>query len=176
MEIELECSNCGKKFYRSRGEINKRKNRKKKKCDKSYCSRECASQHRSALSRKTLNCYSCNTKFSRLNCYINEGKNFCSQSCSNKYIGEFFKGKKARTYISGEFIYRKLAFENNSHSCALCDFSEQYALEVHHIDKNRKNNDLSNLIIVCANCHRGIHKKALSILSKLKDYLYKDKL
>lgn len=172
MDIELDCLNCKNKFFRSRGEINKRK----KKGYKMFCSKNCASEHRRNTNRTTLNCYMCGIEFDRINCNVNKERNFCSHTCSNKYIGEFFKGKKKRTYVNGEFIYRKLAFENNPHSCALCDFSEQYALEVHHIDKNRKNNDLSNLIVVCANCHRGIHKKALSILSKLKDYLHKDKL
>jgi len=31
--------------------------------------------------------------------------------------------------------------------------------EVHHIDKNRENNDLNNLILLCKNCHLKRHDK-----------------
>ena len=172
MNVELDCPNCKNTFTRPKGVVNKRD----RKGYKMYCCRKCASEHRSSSNRTVLNCFLCQKQFSKINCNVHPERNFCSQSCSNKYIGEFFKGKKARTYVNGEFIYRKLALENNPNFCSLCGFSEEYAIEVHHIDRNRKNNDLENLVVVCANCHRGIHKKVPSILDKLKDYLYTNQL
>jgi len=43
--------------------------------------------------------------------------------------------------------------------CAICGSMKN--LNVHHKDKNRYNNDLSNLITVCSICHGGIHNNSL---------------
>jgi len=40
-------------------------------------------------------------------------------------------------------------------ACELCSF--QGFLEVHHIDKNTKNNTPKNLVKVCRNCHKKLH-------------------
>lgn len=42
--------------------------------------------------------------------------------------------------------------------CARCGYCEMKgSLHVHHIDGNRENNDPSNLVVLCANCHQGLH-------------------
>jgi len=43
--------------------------------------------------------------------------------------------------------------------CERCPFIPEHSvqLDVHHIDLNHDNNDPSNLMTVCANCHRMIH-------------------
>jgi hypothetical protein len=50
--------------------------------------------------------------------------------------------------------YRKLAFEHYPQLCAHCGFGIKDVLEVAHIDCSRANNDVSNLIILCPNCHK----------------------
>ena len=50
--------------------------------------------------------------------------------------------------------YRKLAFENCPALCAHCGFGIKDVLEVAHIDCNRSNNAVSNLVILCPNCHK----------------------
>lgn len=40
--------------------------------------------------------------------------------------------------------------------CFICK-KIYFRLEIHHIDKNRKNNVLKNLLIVCPKCHNKIH-------------------
>ena len=53
--------------------------------------------------------------------------------------------------------YRLKAFEVYPHKCSCCGWDEdERILEVHHIDENRKNNSLENLIILCPTCHRKI--------------------
>lgn len=52
------------------------------------------------------------------------------------------------------FNYRKLAFEHYDPVCAHCGFGIPSVLEVAHIDGNRSNNDISNLVILCPNCHK----------------------
>ena len=50
--------------------------------------------------------------------------------------------------------YRRLAFEKYPPLCAHCGFGIKDVLEVAHIDCSRANNDASNLIILCPNCHK----------------------
>lgn len=50
--------------------------------------------------------------------------------------------------------YRKIAFESYDPVCAHCGFGIQSVLEVAHIDGNRNNNDIRNLVILCPNCHK----------------------
>jgi hypothetical protein len=50
--------------------------------------------------------------------------------------------------------YRKLAFANYPPICAYCGFGIPEVLEVAHLDGDRNNNDLENLVILCPNCHK----------------------
>jgi 5-methylcytosine-specific restriction endonuclease McrA len=50
--------------------------------------------------------------------------------------------------------YRKLAFEHYPPLCAHCGFGIEEVLEVAHIDCIRANNAVSNLVILCPNCHK----------------------
>ena len=53
--------------------------------------------------------------------------------------------------------YKKFFLEEQEHKCAICKWDEDKdVLEVHHIDENRDNNDISNLIILCPICHRKL--------------------
>ena len=50
--------------------------------------------------------------------------------------------------------YRKLAFAQYPPVCAHCGFGIADVLEVCHIDCQRSNNVVSNLIILCPTCHK----------------------
>lgn len=77
------------------------------------------------------------------------------------------KGVLASGYIDGRHSYSKghsyrgIALANKEHKCEVCGKELLInEIEVHHKDKNRKNNDLCNLIIACHNCHRTtLHEK-----------------
>jgi ArsR family transcriptional regulator len=49
-------------------------------------------------------------------------------------------------------------------SCARCGFAPEHPsqLEIHHLDRNRLNNDPSNLETFCANCHALLHRTTAS--------------
>jgi hypothetical protein len=48
--------------------------------------------------------------------------------------------------------------------CARCGYDElKCSLHVHHIDEDRTNNDTSNLVVLCANCHMGLHNNLWSL-------------
>lgn len=60
--------------------------------------------------------------------------------------------------------YRSFAFANYPHQCATCGYQEETdILEVHHMDGDRFNNRLSNLVILCPNCHKLITLKLYSL-------------
>ena len=88
---------------------------------------------------------------------------FCSASCRSKY------SIKNRITIEGlnQGLFDKVAScklhtwliqhgvkENKCEICGISDWRGQPLIcELHHIDGNPHNNHLSNLIIVCPNCH-----------------------
>ena len=48
--------------------------------------------------------------------------------------------------------------------CNRCGYSAYPdILGVHHIDRNRDNNDLSNLEVLCPNCHSVEHMKHIVV-------------
>jgi len=51
--------------------------------------------------------------------------------------------------------YRKKCLDAKEARCELCGRTNN--IEVHHIDGNRSNNSLDNLLPVCQHCHIGIH-------------------
>ena len=66
--------------------------------------------------------------------------------------------------IGTEYTYRDMAMRAYPHFCAICNWHEdEDILQVHHIDENRSNNSLNNLIILCPTCHAKItmHKYKL---------------
>ena len=50
--------------------------------------------------------------------------------------------------------YRAIAFHAYAPLCAHCGFGISAVLEVAHIDGNRQNNDPTNLVVLCPNCHK----------------------
>jgi len=65
-------------------------------------------------------------------------------------------------YKSGKTSYRKLALETYPHVCHGCSYSEVPSiLVVHHKDRDRDNNVIDNLEILCPNCHAIEHRRPL---------------
>lgn len=63
--------------------------------------------------------------------------------------------------------YRKVAFRNYKLECAICKWNEDSdILEVHHIDENRQNNELENLIILCPICHRKLTSHKYKMINR----------
>src|SRR3990167_9451099 len=52
---------------------------------------------------------------------------------------------------------KKYIFNKYNNKCAGCLSSK--SLHIHHIDKNKKNDKLENLILLCVNCHKEIHRE-----------------
>ena len=50
-----------------------------------------------------------------------------------------------------------------SYRCAVPRCMSPLAIDVHHIDEDPANNDLSNLIALCPTCHSAFHRKTYSV-------------
>lgn len=129
-----------------------------------FCSRNCSSRFRAqSLTPPEANvkCALCNKNF-----YLSVSKQ------NNSKSGLFFccrdhKDKAQRLdgyaaihpshYKDGTRAYRKIAFREKPKLCERCGFDKEAALVVHHKDRNRDNNTISNLEVLCANCHAIEH-------------------
>lgn len=76
----------------------------------------------------------------------------CSKSCSNTY---FRSGENHPSFKTGEASYRIKSIKHYGHKCLVCD--EENVIEVHHIDENRHNNSIDNIIPLCPTHHRYMH-------------------
>ena len=71
-------------------------------------------------------------------------------------------------------VLKKHLLIERGNKCEKCGntewFGQPIALEVHHIDENRQNNDIHNLIILCPNCHKflTLHLFSLKELQEFK--------
>ena len=88
------------------------------------------------------------------------GKRFCTRQCKDQSQGLEGNCPEIRPshYGTGCGLdgYRKKAL-GSSIECCGCGLDKLYLLLVHHIDGNRKNNELSNLEVVCGTCHMKRH-------------------
>lgn len=112
---------------------------------------------------KAYMCRQLKCKQETLNSYLNKmGIEYTGQQArfgetpSNKLTVEEYLGKKGG--IKSNILKYKLIQEGiKEYKCEYCGKTEwnglPIPLELHHIDGNHYNNDLSNLMIVCPNCH-----------------------
>lgn len=102
-----------------------------------------------------VECSYCHKKFKRLKSQLEKdnktGYVYCSKECGNRH-----KNEKATNLKDGT-AYRRNAFNAYAHKCAICGYEEdERILEVHHLDENRENNKIENLVILCPNCHKKL--------------------
>jgi hypothetical protein len=58
---------------------------------------------------------------------------------------------------SGIRSYRK-QFQKEELICHRCGYAEfNCSVSIHHIDRDRMNNNKENLLPICANCHTSLH-------------------
>lgn len=85
-------------------------------------------------------------------------KKTCSRACSNKNRAGI-KYKSGRLGDKAEY-YRALKLRliaQRGSRCCRCSYGKVEILEIHHRDRNRDNNSLENLELVCPNCHAEEH-------------------
>ena len=159
--IECLCKICSKKFLRKKSQVILGGGK--------ICSDKCRFEARK--NGKNVSCSYCGIEVYRSQKDLKgskSGKYFCSNKCLLEWI---YKKHGGRSNWKGGLYteYRKKLIKHSKKtSCLLCNEDNFKMLVVHHIDKNRKNNLVNNLMWLCFNCHFLVHyyKKEAEILSK----------
>jgi len=129
--------------------------------NKKFCSRSCANSRNNIGVRRhgnnPTNCLNCGNKNKSFR------SKYCSHNCHRQYerklafdniekTGEIPMGKYRASTVGHFFL-----FETRGKKCEECGLSEwngeDLRIEVHHIDGKSKNNRLTNLKLLCPNCH-----------------------
>ena len=156
------CLNCQEPFKAKPSEVN-RGNAK-------YCTKKCAYEliikkrlEKFAIANKpNVECAFCKIKF-----YLNESKKKNSKSgfyfcCrEHKDISQRIGGIKQIQpphYTNAGRVYRDIAFRTKQYICERCNYNKiPEVLVVHHKDRDRQNNNIENLEVLCPTCHSEEH-------------------
>lgn len=157
--LKSNCLQCNKLIYVREAEI-KRGNGK-------FCSLKCSSRHYAQNRQKPENnvvCSYCAKPFYKSPSRVKNSKNgihFCCRT--HKDLAQRLGGIpeiQPPHYGNGDgkYRYRKLALRVLGPVCNKCGYNKySQVLEVHHKDRNRSNNEMSNLEVLCRNCHAEHH-------------------
>jgi len=169
---KCKCVFCGKEFYRKKSWA-ERKGLK-------FCSVYCKDKYHSQLMKghnhprwKSTNtkCRICGKRFHVKESRLKKART-CSKKCSSEWKSKTQSGENNPAYIDGssKFPY-PLSFNRDIkeevrnlfyRKCAICNKPEEEnnkRLEIHHIDRNKENLSLNNLIALCKSCHVGLHNQ-----------------
>jgi hypothetical protein len=142
--LTTQCEICNSKFEYIACRLNKAK----------YCSRKCfyKSQYKPKVGVDYI-CQHCEVIFKDS---PSKNRKFCSKACTKKK-------KKSEWHPKFSTVRKKMLSEGLINKCEKCGYNEFVEiLGVHHIDGNRDNNDLKNLMVVCPMCHSLLHRKHIS--------------
>ncbi len=162
--IEIECKQCNKKFKISISYYNKG--------DGKFCSQLCFYKY---IDRKEkFICINCGREFITQKSQVNTKKPICSWECryDKKYrIGKgLLWGDYVLIYLpehpyctkSGHIVEQRLVMEK---------FLGRYLTPdelVHHIDENKLNNKIENLLMVSISEHNTIHNELRKLKRRIK--------
>jgi hypothetical protein len=151
--VAIHCKNCGKEFLCAKRFVESGRGK--------FCSIECKGVAR--RTRVNMKCAWCGNQFSIRPSQLKNSKSglyFCKRSCKDaaQKIGGIVEIMPPHYGTSnGEGHYRE-QFTDEELICKRCGYHEFIsAVDIHHIDKDRTNNDKKNLIPLCSNCHKGLH-------------------
>lgn len=165
--IKISCLNCEKFFLKELRYV--------KRGEGKFCSRKCFGEYNGKKViehyklNKINNCKCANTKCGK-EFYRTEHKKyktsksriiFCSRECKDdsQRIGGI-KEIQPPHYGTTLQDYRVIVFSiyNMPKCCNRCKYDKnEAAIVVHHKDRDRKNNNIDNLEVLCANCHAIEH-------------------
>ena len=156
------CDQCGSEFHARSWDIENKGRR--------FCSRACVIDSRriNKVPRMSLFCAQCGVTFERSESQVERAKErhksnlaFCSRRCKDiaQRIGgleEIKPDHYGTEYPTSR--YRVYALRHNPAKCATCGWdAHPEVLRIHHSDRDRTNNALSNLEVLCPTCHEVDH-------------------
>lgn len=135
-----------------------------------FCSQKCHSI--TTRDRVTVNCAYCGVEFGKTKSRASRtksGLHFCSRE--HKDAAQRFDSGidiSPPNYKGGASNYRARALRDYGERCEKCGYDECPAiLEAHHIDRDRSNNVIENLMVLCPNCHAKVTKGIIAIEPRL---------
>lgn len=136
-----------------------------------FCSQICSAKNRSKIGSSDVTCAFCNNQFRKHNGDIKNSKNglfFCKRECKDKAqrLGGIKEIQPPHYGTADpELNYRQKYIDAGFKLiCNRCDYKEfECSIDIHHIDKNHSNNNIENLIALCACCHKAIHSNLYKI-------------
>lgn len=153
--MQTNCLYCGTEFY-------VKPSRFKKGWGK-FCSIPCSNSFTKTIDQiPNVTCSYCNVEFyKKPSSLINSksGLYFCCRQHKDyaQRIGGIVDIQPEH-YKNGEGSYRKLALRLLPNECVKCGYKKIVEiLQVHHKDKDRSNNKIGNLEIICPTCHHEFH-------------------
>lgn len=151
--IQSACTVCGRLYHYEHARLGK-----------STCSWKCKMilLRRGNDKGASMTCFNCGT-IKRVN------PSRMRECCSKKCMGEYRRGDRNPAWIDGrsyvpypfEFkVVRKQLVERDIFTCRHCGEKENgKRLHVHHIDHNKQNNRMENLMALCETCHGKYFKE-----------------
>lgn len=147
----VSCKVCSRGFYVKPNRINRGWGK--------YCSKQC--NYEDQKTGRSFACHTCGQlSYKSLKDQVKSksGKYFCSKSCQTIWRNSVYTGKSHSNWRGGQSAYRNILLRAKiDHVCSRCKNRDTRILIVHHIDRNRKNNSVSNLMWLCHNCHYLVH-------------------
>lgn len=152
--FERNCNFCNKIYPAKQKYINRNQGQ--------FCSRQCAgSAAHYPHPPMSLMCAYCRKAFDRRRTRRSKsGLRFCSRVCKDtaQAIDSGFSQIHPPHFDTGKSAYRRRAIKHYGAKCVGCGYDRsEFALQVHHLDRDTDNGNLSNLRVLCRNCHAEVH-------------------
>lgn len=137
-----KCSRCGEPIYRRPSQLAASGGR-------AYCSMRCYGR----ACRKEHPCVVCGKPI-----LASANKKTCSRSCANKNrTGISYNVGRPKDKVKHHRHRKRRLLKLRGAKCERCGYARKEILQIHHKDRNRRNNALENLVLLCPNCHAEEH-------------------
>jgi hypothetical protein len=149
----IKCIICGKDIYRRPAEIQRSKGNM-------FCSITCYG----IACRKEKPCIVCGAPI-----LAGANKKTCSRACANRHrAGIEYKMHQPKSKVKYYKALKSRLLKARGNMCEICGYARFEILEVHHKDRDRINNSLDNLELICPNCHSEEHFLKRQVVKLLK--------
>ena len=116
---------------------------------KAYCSAICYGKS----CRKESPCIVCGSPI-----LAHFNKKTCSRSCANSNrSGIKYKISSPHDKVKAQQALKLRLLKLRDNKCERCNFDKYYILQMHHKNRNRNDNSIENLELICPNCHYEEH-------------------